>query len=152
MRDENGKPRLKNDQKVGLACDHWNRYKEDISLMQELGVSAYRFSVEWSKIEPEEGHFDLAPMRHYREVCEALLAAGIKPMVTLHHLTNPLWFERRCAFAREENIPLFVWFGEFVFQELQGTADPVVHDKEPEVYATQGYFRSFSRLRIFRTK
>lgn len=139
--DVNGKPRIKNGQKAGKACDHWNRYKEDIALMQALGVKAYRFSVEWSKIEPEEGRFDLNALQHYREVCEALLAAGIKPVVTLHHFTNPLWFEQGGAFEREENIPLFVRFGEFVFQELHDKVRLWCTINEPEVYATQGYFR-----------
>jgi beta-glucosidase len=138
--DENGKPRVKNGQKAGLACDHWNRYPEDIARMQELGVKAYRFSVEWSKIEPKEGEFDLAVMRHYREVCEALLAAGIKPVVTLHHFTNPLWLERRGAFEREENIAFFVRFCKFVFQALHDKAQLWCTINEPEVYATQGYF------------
>jgi len=80
-RDENGHPRIKNNQKAGGACDHWNRYREDILLMQELGVQAYRFSVEWSKIEPREGEFDEAALRHYREVCDAMLAAGLTPMM-----------------------------------------------------------------------
>lgn len=138
--DENGTPRIKNGQKAGNACDHWNRHKEDIALMQELGVKAYRFSVEWSKIEPEAGRFDLNVSQHYREVCETLLAAGIKPVVTLHHFTNPLWFERRGAFEQKENIFLFVRFCEFIFQELCDKVDFWCTINEPEVYATQGYF------------
>jgi beta-glucosidase len=140
-RDENGEPRIKNGQKAGVACDHWNRYKEDITLMQELGVKAYRFSVEWSKIEPHEGHFDLAAIRHYRDVCDALLAAGIKPVVTLHHFTHPIWFERRGAFEREENIPFLARFCELVFQELHDKVHLWCTINEPEVFASQGCFQ-----------
>ncbi len=117
-RDENGRPRIKNAQKAGLVCDQWNRYPEDISLMQELGVKAYRFSVEWSKIEPREGEFDQAALQHYQEMCEALLVAGLKPVVTLHHFTHPIWFEQKGAFEKAENIALWVRFCEVVFQKL----------------------------------
>ncbi len=138
--DDNGKPRIKNGQKAGKACDHWNRYKEDIALMQGLGVKAYRFSVEWSKIEPHEGQFDLTALRHYREVCDALLAAGIKPVVTLCHFTHPIWFDRKGAFERMENVVSWVRFCEFIFQELSDKVDFWCTINEPEVYATQGYF------------
>ncbi len=139
-RDENGKPRIKHAQKAGLACDHWNRYREDILLMQELGVKAYRFSVEWSKIEPREGEFDEAALQHYREVCDALLAAGLTPMVTLHHFTHPLWFEQKGAFEKTENIPLWIRFSERVFQALHEKVNLWCTINEPEVFASQGYF------------
>ncbi len=59
--DENGKPRVEGGQKSGIACDHWNRYPEDIRLMKELGVKAYRFSVEWSRIEPQKAFLTQLP-------------------------------------------------------------------------------------------
>jgi len=139
-RDDGGQPRIKNDQKAGLACDHWNRYREDILLMQKLGVKAYRFSVEWSKIEPRAGEFDRAALQHYKEVCEALLAAGIKPVITLHHFTHPNWFEQKGAFEKTENISLWLRFCELVFQALQDKVHLWCTINEPEVYASQGYF------------
>lgn len=140
-RDENGRPRIKNNQKAGLACDHWNRYREDIVLMQQLGVKAYRFSVEWSKIEPREGEFDEAALQHYREVCDALLAAGLTPMVTLHHFTHPLWFEQKGAFEKAVNIALWIRFCEKVFQALHEKVNFWCTINEPEVFASQGYFQ-----------
>lgn len=139
-REENGRPRIKNGQKAGIACDHWNRYREDILLMQKLGVKAYRFSVEWSKIEPRAGEFDETALQHYQEVCAALLAAGIAPVVTLHHFTHPLWFEQKGAFEKMENIPLWVRFCERVFSRLQDKVHLWCTINEPEVFATQGYF------------
>lgn len=138
--DAAGQPRIKRGQKAGLACDHWNRYREDIKLMQALSVKAYRFSVEWSKIEPNEGEVNAAAMRHYREVCEELQSAGIQPMITLHHFTQPLWFDRSGAFEQENNIPLFVRFCENVFQALHDLVPIWCTINEPEVYAAQGYF------------
>ena len=71
---EDGTPRIHNGDRSAIACDHWNRYKEDIALIKALGVSVYRFSVEWSKIEPEAGNFDESAIQHYRDVCLALKA------------------------------------------------------------------------------
>ena len=71
--DENGKPRVEGGQKSGEACDHWNRYPTDIRLMKELGVKAYRFSIEWGRIEPQPGVFDPAAIRHYQDVCDSLI-------------------------------------------------------------------------------
>ena len=96
--DEEGNPRIARGEKCGIACDHWNRYPEDIKLMQELGVKSYRFSVSWSKIMPEEGVVDTSAIRHYSDMVDSLLAAGIEPMITLHHFCHPMWFEEKGAF------------------------------------------------------
>ncbi len=140
MRDERGLPRVKNGQSAGKACEHWQRYPEDIRLMQELNVKAFRFSVEWSKIEPREGVFNREALQHYRDVCTALRTAGIQPIMTLYHFTHPLWFEQKGAFAHEENIPAFVRFCEVVFGEYQDQVQLWCTINEPEVCAAQGYF------------
>ena len=138
--DESGKPRIKNGQRAGRACDHWNRYREDIALMLRLGVRAYRFSVEWSKIEPRRGELNEAALRHYQDLSEDLVAAGIEPMVTLHHFTNPVWFEKAGAFEKEENIAEVVAFALRVFDALNGKVRFWCTINEPDVYAAQGYF------------
>jgi beta-glucosidase len=102
---------------AGDACDSWNRYKEDIQMMKNLGVSSYRFSLEWSKIEPSEGNFDLWAVKHYEDVIDELIKNGIEPMITLHHFTNPIWFEKMGAFEHEKSIKYFVRFSEFVFKQ-----------------------------------
>jgi beta-glucosidase len=104
--DADGKPRI--DEKAGIACDHWNRYKEDIKIMKELGLTAYRFSVEWSKIEPEEGKFDQEALDHYAAVCKELVRNGIKPVITLHHYTEPIWFFKKGSFDNPKNIPNYM--------------------------------------------
>ena len=96
--DDNGVSRIHNNDSSGLAADHWSRYPEDISLMRELGVNHYRFSIEWSRIEPQKGFYDLEALSHYRKMCEALINGGITPVVTLHHFTHPIWFEDMGAF------------------------------------------------------
>ncbi len=78
----------------GDACDHYHRYREDIALLAQLGFNAYRFSVEWARIEPEEGHFSHAALEHYRRMLAACHEHGLTPMVTFHHFTSPRWLIR----------------------------------------------------------
>jgi len=73
----------------GDACDHYHRYPEDIALLAELGFNLYRFSLEWARIEPEEGEFSRAILEHYRRMLAACHAHGLTPMVTFHHFTSP---------------------------------------------------------------
>ena len=75
----------------GDAVDHYHRYREDIALIAGLGFTSYRFSVEWARIEPEEGHFSLAELDHYKRVLEACVEHGLTPVVTFHHFTSPRW-------------------------------------------------------------
>lgn len=75
----------------GDACDHYHRYAQDVALLKKLGLNAYRFSLEWSRIEPAEGEFSRAELEHYRRVLSACHEQGITPVVTLHHFTSPRW-------------------------------------------------------------
>ena len=138
--DDGGISRIHNNDRSGLAADHWNRYPEDIILMKDLGVSHYRFSVEWSRIEPEKGRYDLEALAHYRRMCEALVEADITPVVTLHHFTHPTWFQEMGAFEKEENTDHFVGFSELVFNELRDLVPMWCTFNEPSVFVAQGYF------------
>jgi beta-glucosidase len=75
----------------GDACDHYHRYAEDIALLAALGLNTYRFSIEWARIEPEEGYFSQAALDHYRRVLLACQAHGLTAVVTYHHFTSPRW-------------------------------------------------------------
>jgi len=75
----------------GDACDHYHRYRSDIALLAELGFNSYRFSIEWARIEPEEGEFSNAALEHYRDMLRACHEHGITPIVTFHHFTSPRW-------------------------------------------------------------
>ena len=138
--DQNGKSRIHNSDKSGDAADHWNLYKQDINLMKNIGVNAYRFSVEWSKIMPTINKIDQDAIDHYREVCIALIDSGLVPVVTLHHFTHPLWFEDLGGFEKEENIKYFLEFSELMFNELSDIVKYWCTINEPAVYVSQGYF------------
>lgn len=79
----------------GQACDAWNRFEEDFLLAQDLGLTAYRFSLEWSRIQPSPGQFDTLALDHYRKMILSLKSKGIEPIVTLNHFTIPLWLARQ---------------------------------------------------------
>lgn len=136
----NGKSPIANGDKSGNACEHWERYPDDIKLMQELGTKAYRFSIEWSKVEPEEGAFDEDVLKHYGKMIDDLLAAGIEPMITLYHFTQPIWFAQKGGFEQPENIDYFQRYCERVFNEYSDRVVIWCTINEIEVEVTQSYF------------
>ncbi len=124
---------------VGRGVDHWDRYKEDVALIKQLGVTVYRCSIDWARVQPREGVYDLAVIQHYHELFDELRAHQIKPMVTLHHFVNPGWFEDKGAFEQEENIAYFVAFAQRMFAEFGAKVPYWVTINEPGVYAAQTY-------------
>jgi beta-glucosidase len=138
---ESEKGRIVTGEKSGAACDHWNRYEQDIGLMRELGCNAYRFSLSWDKLQPEEGKWDKGAVRHYHDELDALRRSGIEPMITLHHFTQPLWFDRKGGFEREENVATFVAFCERVFDEYASKCRYWCTINEPEVYVAGGWLK-----------
>ena len=108
--------------------------------MKEIGMNHYRFSIEWSKIEPRQGFFDESVIQHYRNVCDSLLLSGIKPVITLHHFTNPIWVENLGAFEKEENSEYFINFAKKIFEKLHDLVPIWCTFNEPSVYVSQGYF------------
>ena len=137
---DDGQPNIKDEQQSGIACDHWNRYPEDIKLIKELGVSHYRFSVEWSKIQPAQDTFNEDVLDHYSKMIDELIENNIIPVLTLHHFTHPLWFDKLGAFEKEDNISIFVSFCQRVFKEYSSKVSFWCTINEPGVVATQGYF------------
>ncbi len=125
----------------GTASNHWDRYKEDVQLIKNLGMKAYRFSIEWSKIEPQEGVFDKNAMKHYNDLVDELIANGIKPIPCLFHHAWPVWFNAKGAFEYEENSADFVKFAQYVFEKLNGKVTMWMTFNEPVGYALEGYFR-----------
>ena len=112
----------------GDACDHFWRYPQDIALLAELGFGAYRFSIEWSRIEPEDGEFSQNALNHYRRMIDACRENGVVPVVTYHHFTTPRW---AAADGGWESSAMADRFGRFC-ERARGTSR--IHCIEPEEY------------------
>lgn len=125
----------------GRACDHYNRFETDFDLAKELGHNAHRFSVEWARIEPEEGRFDEAAIEHYREVLRALRARGLEPFITIWHFTLPLWFSERGGFENKESIEIFARYCAYVVEKLGDLCTNFSTINEPSVYGSNGWLR-----------
>ncbi|MFH0791615.1 MAG: family 1 glycosylhydrolase [bacterium] len=120
---------------AGLACDHYNRYEEDFSLLQELNLNTYRMSVEWSRLEAENGLFNQKEFDYYRAMLRSLKSKGITVMVTLHHFTSPGWVAKTGGFSNPKTVDYFVRFAEKVFHELGEMVDLWVTINEPTLYS-----------------
>ena len=105
--------------KSGIACDHYNRYKEDIDLMSEAGYNAYRFSIEWARIEPNEGEFNEEAMNHYLDVIRYCKAKNLEPFVTLHHFSSPKWLITKGGWNNRSVIENFKKYVEYVVDKIQ---------------------------------
>lgn len=102
----------------GEAVDHYHRYEEDIRLMAEAGLNAYRFSIEWARIEPKQGEFDENEIEHYRKVIACCKENGVEPIVTLHHFTSPAWVISRGGWENEEVVDWFANYVQYVVKHL----------------------------------
>lgn len=100
------------------AVDHYNRYEEDIRLMARAGLNAYRFSIEWARIEPKEGEFDEAEIAHYRSVLECCRENHITPVVTMMHFTSPLWVIQNGGWESECTVDAFARYCGYVAERL----------------------------------
>lgn len=123
----------------GQACDQWNRFEEDFQLAQDLGHTAHRFSIEWSRIEPQEGQWDSLALDHYAQVIRSLRSKGIEPIVTLHHFTLPLWLARQGGWYSEKTPKLFARYVEKVTESLGSDVHYWMTLNEPVVYTYKSY-------------
>jgi beta-glucosidase len=131
--------RIANGDSAAVACDHYRRFREDISLLRELNQNAHRLSIEWSRIEPQEGVFDARQIQHYRDVLGELRERSILPMVTLHHFTSPLWFVRRGGWTSRDAVRGFMPFVHRAIDELGDLVGMWCTINEPSIYAANGW-------------
>lgn len=144
--------------KSGKACDSYNRYEEDFDLAKAMNNNAHRFSIEWSRIEPEEGKFSEEAIEHYRKVLQALRARGLEPFVTLHHFTDPLWFAKKGGWANKKAPEYFGRYAERIIEELGHDVQYWITINEPIIFIRMGYimgkwppFRKRDFLGFFRS-
>lgn len=131
--------KVKNGQVSGKACDSWNRYEEDFDLIEKLNNNAYRFSIEWSRIEPEEGKFDESALERYRSMLLSLRRRNIEPFVTLHHFTNPLWIAKKGGWLNPEIIDYYLRYVKRIVSEFKDLVNYWMTINEPNAYAFMAY-------------
>lgn len=123
----------------GDACDSWHRWPDDVELVAGLGLDHYRFSLEWSRIEPAPGEWSTAAMDHYRKVCDALRERGVEPVVTLHHFTTPIWLADEGGWEKGPAVDRFAQFCHRAVSALGDSVGRVCTLNEPNIVATMGY-------------
>ncbi len=123
----------------GDGTRHWDLYEEDFKLAQRLGHNAHRLSLEWAKIEPEEGKIDYEVINHYKHVLKYLINHGITPIVTLWHFTLPKWFADKGGFAKKDNLRDFVNYCKFIGTEFRYLLKFIITINEPIIYSYNSY-------------
>lgn len=120
------------------VTNHYLLYKKDMELLKELGVNSYRFSIEWSRIQPREKIWDEDAISHYQEIIDLLNENNIEPMLTIHHFTHPLWFIKKYPWHEESSIEKFLIFVEKIVSRLSGVNYWITFN-EPYVLILGGY-------------
>lgn len=126
-------------EKSGEACQHYQQFNDDFKIARSLNHNAYRFSIEWSRVEPKEGQWSESALLHYQEVIQSLREKGLEPIVTLHHFTNPLWLSRRGGWENGAVIELFSRYVRYIVDFFGKEVRYWVTLNEPLVYVYQGY-------------
>jgi beta-glucosidase len=121
------------------ACDSWNCWPDDVRLLTEIGLNAYRLSIEWARIEPEPGRFDQLALDTYSRQLEALKHAGIEPLVTLHHFTSPRWLADRGGWSNPDVAPRLAAYADRVARQMGDLVRWWVTINEPSILALKAY-------------
>jgi beta-glucosidase len=125
----------------GAAVDHLNHVEQDQAILSELGVSDYRLSIEWSRIEPREGFIDAAAVEHYRQEIEGLRARGIRPLITLQHFTLPNWLRLKGGFEWSGMPVAFAQFARLVYRDIAPKTADWITINEPTITVMFGYLQ-----------
>ncbi len=133
--------RIVNGDKSGLACNWWQDAEGDFDLIAHMGMNSLRLSIEWSRIEIAPGQIDMTALERYREMLKALITRGIEPMVTLHHFSNPIWFENDGGWLSHKAVAYFARYVEQVVNVLGEYTNLWCTINEPNVYAYMGYIK-----------
>lgn len=123
----------------GRGVDHYKRYKEDLAIANKLNLNAFRFGIEWSRIEPEPGKWDQVEIEHYRDYIVEMKAQGLEPFLNIWHWTMPTWFVKRGGFEKQKNLVFWQRLVRKITEEYGKDLKYVITINEPNVYATFGY-------------
>jgi beta-glucosidase len=134
-------------QTSGLACDWWGAgFDRDLEFAAQMNHTGHRLSIEWSRLEPQEGQWDAAAIDRYRYMLRAMHDRGIEPMVTLHHFTTPQWVVERGGWETPDIVPLFERFTAKAVDALKDLCDLWVTINEPNVYAVMGWSQNAEEM------
>ncbi|MCA0989300.1 GH1 family beta-glucosidase [Guptibacillus algicola] len=122
-----------------VACDHYNRYEEDIQIIKDLGVDSYRFSIAWPRIFPAKGVYNAEGMAFYKTLAKRLREEGIKPAVTLYHWDLPMWAHDEGGWVNRDSVKWFLEYAEVCFRELDDLVDSWITHNEPWCAGFLGY-------------
>ena len=123
----------------GVLADHYHNFKQDFDYLQKMHMNAYRFSVEWSRVEPQEGAWNSEAISHYKDYIAELKKRDIEPIMTLFHFTLPVWFAEKGGFTKRSNVRYFTRFAEKVLSELGSQVRFIITVNEPAIYAKFSY-------------
>jgi len=123
----------------GQAANHWEMYEEDFKLAKQLEHNAFRFSIEWAKVEPLQGQINYEALNHYKKVFEALAKNRLTPFVTLFHFSLPKWFADLGGFEKKTNIRHFTNFCKLIGTTFRDELKYIITINEPEIYAYHSY-------------
>ena len=130
---------IKDGSVCGRADDFYHLYEKDLDLAKELGHNTFRFSVEWSRIEPQQGQWDRKEVEHYRDILKAMRKRELEPLVTLHHFTNPIWMESKGGWTEKSSVELFRRYTSYLAEELGDLVHIWAPINEPTAYASNSY-------------
>lgn len=123
----------------GKAVEHYLRYREDFDIAKKLNLNSFRFTLEWSRIEPKEGVWDEAAIEHYKTYIKELNKRHLEPLLNIWHWTLPVWFADMGGFKYSHNLRYFKRFVKKVAQEFAGDVNYIITINEPNVYASFSY-------------
>jgi beta-glucosidase len=132
-------------QTAGTACDWWNNAEADLKMARSMGQNTHRMSIEWSRIEPREGHWDDAAIDRYRAILRCMRDHQLEPMITLHHFTTPLWLSQRGGWENPAIIPFFERFAEKMARVFGEYCNLWITLNEPVIYAVLGWLGGVPR-------
>lgn len=128
---------------VNQACDHYKRYAEDFAILEKINTNAYRLSLEWARLEPQEGQWDREVLAHYRAMLLEIKSKNIKIFLTLHHFTNPGWLALKGGWTNPRAVKYFARYTRFVAEELGDLVDFWLTINEPVGYVYCSYLKGF---------
>lgn len=122
------------------STDHYFRWREDADIMAAMGLKVYRFGIEWARLCPTEDTVDEHCVAHYREEMTYLRDKGISLLLTIHHFTNPMWFEKKGGFLKIENTKYFINLVTLVVRSFGDLVSDYITINEPNVYAVNSFY------------